>query len=419
MPDERRLPNTDPAERPGGVRSGTFTGALIMALASFFTLVDLFGPQAIVPVLTNAFATSPGRMGIIVNAATLGMAVTGIATACVADRFERKRVMVTALLLLALPTMLVAFADNLYAFAALRIAQGSFMCVGFMVAIAYIAEEWGPCGTAPVVMSAYVTGNVAANMLGRMITGAAAQFANWHVAFLTMAALNLSGAVLLYAVLPRSRHFNRVAPKSSIFTSMQLHLADPRLNAACLVGFLILFGFIGMFTYVNFRLSRPPFDLSPTTLGLLYAVFVVSLVATPVAGLTIKRFGHRLALMAGSGISVAGAIMTLSDALPIVMTGLALVGGGTFFCQAVATGFTGHIAKHAKAAASGLYLTAYYAGGIVGATSLAAVYGFWGWSGCVAVIAGCFVLMGAVAGLFWNRPALPTLVKPEISEACS
>ena len=84
-----------------------------MALASFFSLIDLFGPQAMVPVLTNAFATTPGRMGIIVNAATIGMAVTGIATAFVADRFERKKVMVAALLLLALPTMLVAFADNL------------------------------------------------------------------------------------------------------------------------------------------------------------------------------------------------------------------------------------------------------------------------------------------------------------------
>jgi MFS transporter, YNFM family, putative membrane transport protein len=320
---------------------------------------------------------------------------------------ERKGVMVAALLLLAVPTMLVAFADNLYAFAILRIAQGLFMCVGFMVAIAYIAEEWGPCCAAPVVMSAYVTGNVAANMLGRMIAGAAAQYASWHVAFLAMAGLNLSGAALLYAVLPRSRHDRRVASKPSVVTSMRLHLADPRLNAACLVGFLILFGFIGTFTYVNFRLSRPPFELSPTVLGLLYTVFVVSLVATPAAGLTIKRFGHRAALLAGSGISVAGVIMTLSDTLPVVMTGLALVGGGTFFCQAVATGFTGHVADHAKGAASGLYLTAYYTGGIVGALFLAAVYGFWGWSGCVAVIAGAFALMGTVAGLFWDSRHSP------------
>ena len=142
-------------------------------------------------------------------------------------------------------------------------------------------------------------------------------------------------------------------------------------------------------------------------LGLLYTVFVVSLVATPAAGLTIKRFGHRAALLAGSGISVAGHHDFLSDTLPVVMTGLALVGGGTFFCQAVATGFTGHVADHAKGAASGLYLTAYYTGGIVGALFLAAVYGFWGWSGCVAVIAGAFALMGTVAGLFWDSRHSP------------
>jgi MFS transporter, YNFM family, putative membrane transport protein len=157
--------------------------------------------------------------------------------------------------------------------------------------------------------------------------------------------------------------------------------------------------------------------VSPAVLGLLYAVFAASLIATPAAGLTTKRFGHRVALLAGSGISFVGVIMTLSDALPIVMTGLALVGAGTFFCQAVATGFTGHVANHAKGAASGLYLTAYYTGGIVGALFLAAVYGFWGWSGCVAVIAGSFALMGTVAGLFWGLPALPTVAEPEISEA--
>jgi MFS transporter, YNFM family, putative membrane transport protein len=119
--------------------------------------------------------------------------------------------------------------------------------------------DWGPCGAAPVIMSAYVTGNVAANMLGRMFVGAAVQYAGWQVAFLAMAALNLSGAVLLCAVLPRSRQFGRVTSKSSIIHSMQLHLADPRLNGACLVGFLILFVFIGTVYIRQFSPVASPF----------------------------------------------------------------------------------------------------------------------------------------------------------------
>ena len=46
---------------------------------------------------------------------------------------------------------------------------------------------------------------------------------------------------------------------------------------------------------------------------------------------------------------------------------MTLVGIGTFFAQAVATGHVGRIAEGDKAAASGLYLSSYYCGGLAGA----------------------------------------------------
>ena len=46
---------------------------------------------------------------------------------------------------------------------------------------------------------------------------------------------------------------------------------------------------------------------------------------------------------------------------------MTLVGVGTFFAQAVATGHVGRIANGDKAAASGLYLSSYYCGGLAGA----------------------------------------------------
>jgi predicted MFS family arabinose efflux permease len=383
----------------------TFTAAVTMALASLFTLIDLFGPQAIVTVLTDVYGTTPGWMGVAINAATIGMAVTGLMTACIADRVERKPVMVGALFLLAVPTLLLAFAHSLVVFAALRMAQGAFMCAAFMVAVAYIAEEWGPYGTAPVIMSAYVTGNVASNILGRVLTGLAAQYADWSVGFLVLAALNVAGGCLLWALLPRSSHVRSAINQTSIITPIKKHLADSRLRGAFAVGFLILFGFIGVFTYVNFRLADPPFNMSPAVLGLLYTAFVFSLLATPAAGPAVRRFGHRTALLIGATTSLVGVILTLSDALPVAIAGLALVGVGTFFSQAVATGYTGYVATQHKAAASGLYLAAYYSGGIIGAIFLGLIYSLWGWHGCVATIAGSFALMGTVAGLAWTPSA--------------
>jgi MFS family permease len=55
-----------------------------------------------------------------------------------------------------------------------------------------------------------------------------------------------------------------------------------------------------------------------------------------------------------------------------------------FFAQAVATGFVGRAANAERAAASGLYLSAYYCGGLVGTGLVGWLYESFGWSASVA-----------------------------------
>ena len=56
---------------------------------------------------------------------------------------------------------------------------------------------------------------------------------------------------------------------------------------------MILFAFIGTFTYVNFVLSREPLAVSPMALGFVYFVFLPSIFTTPLAGRVVARFGTR------------------------------------------------------------------------------------------------------------------------------
>lgn len=375
---------------------------ITIGLTALLTLMDLFGPQAIAPVLATAFRTTPAHMGIAINAATIGMAISGLITACIADRLERKPVIVASLLLLSVPAFLLGHADGLIEFALLRIAQGFLMCASFTVAIAYVAEEWGPSGAAPLVMAAYVTGNVGSNLLGRILAGSAAQYADWGDAFFLLAAINLSGGLLLWLALPRGRYRRRQLSRVHVLASLRLHLANPRLRGAYGIGFLILFSFIGVFTYVNFLLARPPFNLAPAALGMLYTVFLASLLATPAAGPAVRSLGDANAISLGAAVSLGGVLLTLCKTIAILMAGLALVGVGTFFSQAVATGFTGRAGGDAKAAAGGLYLASYYSGGISGALLLGVVYDSWGWPGCVVVTGVAFVLMAAISFIAWR-----------------
>ena len=77
---------------------------------------------------------------------------------------------------------------------------------------------------------------------------------------------------------------------------------------------------------------------------------------------------------------------------------MVLVAAGTFFAQAVATGYVGQAATSDRGAASGLYLASYFAGGLVGSAVLGQVFERAGWSGCVAGIAVALLVASLLVG---------------------
>lgn len=174
-------------------------------------------------------------------------------------------------------------------------------------------------------------------------------------------------------------------------------LATAPLLAGFGIGFCILFAFIGVFTFVNFVLVRPPISLGMMSVGLVYCVFVPSILLTPQAGRVIALFGTRAALWAGLGVAALGLPLLVARNLTLVLLGMTLVGAGTFFAQATATGFVSRAASD-RAAASGMYLAAYFAGGLAGTAILGAAFDRFGWQACVAG-AGLALAIAAFLGL--------------------
>ena len=354
--------------------------SLLIATTAFLTLVDLFATQAILPSLAAAYGVGPAAMGLAVNAATLGMALGSLGVAFLGRRIERRLGVMLSLALLAVPTALLALAPGLAVFAALRIVQGVLMATAFALTLSYLAEQCSAAETAGA-FAAYITGNVASNLFGRFFAAALVDHLGLAANFLVFAGLNLAGAALVYGSLARS------APAAMpARVEWSRHLANPRLRAAFAIGFLILFAFIGTFSYVNFVLVRPPLALGMMALGLVYLVFLPSIFTTPLAGRAVERFGVRSTIWAALAVAGAGLPLLLTWNLSLVVGGLALVGVGTFFAQAAATGFVGRAAGADRGSASGLYLASYFFGGLAGAAALGWLFDRFGWSACVAGI---------------------------------
>lgn len=355
----------------------------LIGLIAFLTVVDLFATQAILPSLARAYGVSPGAMGFAVNASTMGMAVAGVVVALFSRRIDRRRGIVLSLALLAIPTSLLALAPNLLVFTVLRVTQGLFMSAAFTLTLTYLAEQCSATDTAGA-FAGYITGNVASNLFGRLMSAAIADHLGLAANFYTFALLNLAGALLVFFYL---RHADAMmmpmATGSSPFAALREHLINPRLRAGFALGFCILFAFIGTFTYVNFVLVRDPYAVGPMALGLVYFVFLPSILTTPAAGAIVRRFGTRPTLWAALAVAGIGLPLVLSPSLPAVLVGLAVIGVGTFFAQATATGFIGQAATTDRGAASGMYLASYFLGGLVGSAVLGQVFDRFGWTACV------------------------------------
>ena len=369
-----------------GHSPGVVLRSLVIGLTAFLTVVDLFATQAILPSLSRHYGVTPGAMGFAVNASTIGMAVAGLVVGSFSSHIDRRTGILVSLLLLAIPTSLLAIAPNLVVFTALRIMQGLCMASAFTLTLAYLGEQ---CSTmdAGDAFAAYITGNVASNLIGRLISATVAESLGLATNFYFFALLNLAGALLVYFTINRVQPMHSTSPAQSPLSAMRGHWREPALRAAFGLGFCILFAFIGTFTYVNFVLVRPPLSLGPMQLGFVYFVFLPSVATTLLAGRAVHRWGTRPTLWGSLALAGVGLPLLLLPNLALVLLGMVLIGVGTFFAQASATGFVSQAATADRGAASGIYLACYFAGGLVGTAILGPIFDWIGWPACVGGIA--------------------------------
>src|SRR5258707_11928442 len=178
-----------------GHSPGVVLRSLILGLTAFLTVVDLFATQAILPSLTRHYNVTPAAMGFAVNASTMGMAVAGLVVGFLSPHIDRRLGILLSLALLAVPTTLLATAPDLTTFTILRVLQGLCMASAFALTLAYLGEQCSSMD-AGGAFAAYITGNVASNLVGRLVSAAVVDTVRLASDFYFFSLLNLARAVL-------------------------------------------------------------------------------------------------------------------------------------------------------------------------------------------------------------------------------
>ncbi|WP_446902900.1 MFS transporter [Burkholderia sp. YIM B11467] len=377
------------------------TTRIAFFLCGFAAFLNLYSTQGILHELAATFGVSAERAGQGVSATTTAVAIIAPFVGVLAARIERRVAIACAAVAVALPVVWSAHAASFTSFLGARFAAGLIMPFVFALSIATIGERFDR-GTSAEISALFVAGTTLGGFAGRFVTNLLTSMWGWRHALDVVAALCLVTGVAIYASLPASR---AIAPRSG-------HDADTRpswrvvtrgpLIASFAIGACVLASQVATFTFVGLRLARAPFDFGTVEIGAIYAVFLVAVVVTPLAGRLARHRGPRAPGLAAAALAIGGALLTLSDSVPVILAGLALSSTAVFVEQASANTFISQAAASARSTAIGIYLSCYYFGGSLGSILPVPAWHRWGWAGCVAFVVVAQAIVGVLVYRFWR-----------------
>ncbi len=378
-----------PVGGPTHLRSGTpeyRRTSLVLFAAGFMAFAMLYIAQGILPGVSREFSVSPAAASLTLSLTTLPLAGAVLVAASWSEGEGRRRLLVGAVLSAASLTLAAAVTPSFGALLLVRVLTGLALAGLPAVAMAYVAEEFHPCGLGSA-MGLYISGTGLGGMTGRLAGGLLASASSWRVAMAVVGGGCLAGGLWVALRLPPSRNF--VPAPGNLrqrMAGLRGPLRDPVIVRFALCGFVLMGSLVSFYNYLQYRLVGAPFDLSATLVALVFVLYLFGTLSANWMGRLTDRRSRRSVLLLGMAIMAAGALLTLADLLPLVLAGAAAMVFGFFGAHSVVSGWVNVWATRQRAQSSALYLFGYHVGSSVAGFVGGLFYAAFGWPGEVGTV---------------------------------
>lgn len=384
--------------RPG---RGGMAGFLLGATGMF---ANMYATQAILPQIGREFDVRASHAGLTISVVVVMLAVGAWVWGPISDRVGRKRSIVAASGLLVLPTVGAGLSPTFGVLLFCRGLQGLCMPGLLTVGVPYVIEVFAKTAGGRA-MGAYVSSLVAGGLIGRVGVGLLTSVVGWRVALGGLAVLPLIGAVMMQRVLPDEPP---VARSRGGLATVATQLRNPTLLRAAAAGGSAFFTFVGVFSFITYRLEEPPFGFGVTANSLLFTLWVFGAVG-PMAGRLADRVGWQRIVSVALVLAGLGVATSVVTSLPLIVFGLALVALGMFSTVTAAQIGVAHATDVDRGVASAVYFSIYYGAGALGGYVPGLAWQAWGWPGVSVLALGVLALGGAIQLALLARQSRATM----------
>ncbi|MBT8500298.1 major facilitator transporter [Pantoea agglomerans] len=367
------------------------------SLTSALAVANVYSAQPLLESIAASLQVSTGTIGTVVTATQSGYALGLIFLVPLGDCVNRKKLVITQLLLSVVALITAAVAPDLMTLLC------AMLLVGLMAVVTQLMVAWAAMLASPEqrgqVVGSVTSGIVIGILLARFVSGMIADLAGWRAVYLTAACLLLLISLILAKVLPATAGQTRRTSYPHLLLSVfRLFLTEPQLRRRGILALLIFAAFSMLWSSMVLPLTA--LSLSHTQTGMFGLAGIAGALAASRAGAWAdlgqgqRATGLALALLTFSWLPIAA----LHISLLLLIFGVILL---DFAVQTVHVINQSLIVAARPEAASrlvGAYMCFYSLGSALGAIAATQLYTHWGWQ--AVCYAGAAV--SASAFLCWS-----------------
>ena len=375
---------------------------LLMALATALAVANIYYNQPMLGIMEQDMG-SPGMTGMIPTVTQAGYAIGLFFLVPLGDLHDRRRLIVTQFLLLALALVFMALAPSAGIAMVASLAVG--VCATVVQQILPFAASLADPASRGKTMGTVMAGLLCGILLSRTLAGFVATHWGWREMYGLSAPLAVCLAGLMAALLPRNTGRQTMSYGSALVSMLTLIRQEPALRFSTAIQALLFASFSAFWTVLALHLQEAQFQLGADVAGLFGVIGAVGVIAAPIAGRLADRHGPALVIAAGAVLSLLSwLVFGLWDSVTGMVVGVIVLDFGVQSALVSNQHVVFALQPEARNRLNTVFVTGMFIGGACGSAGATLLFHRVGWSGvCGYGVALAFIAL--VLAIWSNRAA--------------
>jgi len=372
----------------------------LMAFSTGAIVANVYYIQPLLSAIARDFQISVPSVGTVAMLTQLGAAVGMLCFVPLGDTRERRGLIVSLLIAVAVCLALMATART-YAWLALA-SFGIGMAASTVHVIVPFAAHLSSPAKRGATVGTVLSGLLFGVLLARTFSGMLAVWMGWRAIYAIASVMMLALAGLLRRDLPRSQPVLKLTWLELIHSTFALVREQPVLREASLLGGIFFCAFSAFWTTLVFYLQTPPYHYGSGVAGLFGLVGAAGAICAPYVGRFADRHGGRQTVL------LALMLVVLSFVVGAHLAGL--IAGVLLLDVGVQAGHISNqtriygLIPEARSRLNMFYMICYFTAGAIGSYSGAVLWHQFGWLG-VCGLGVLLPLAGIGFAMAFARPA--------------